>query len=115
MIVRNDSVFWEKSLIQKGKLLTAARVYPREDFAEIDTYEQLLELDRNSDHLDNEAIEIIQSTFSVDKDEIHDIKTLKKGMTNRSFIFSCKNQKYIMRIQGEGTDELINREHEYEV
>ena len=80
--VRNDSEFWEKSLIQKGKLLTSARVYPREDFAEIDTYEQLLELDRNSDHLDNEAIGIIQSTFSVDKDEIHNIKTLKKGMTN---------------------------------
>ena len=112
--VRNDSEFWEKSLIQKGKLLTSARVYPREDFAEIDTYEQLLELDRNSDHLDNEAIEIIQSTFSVDKDEIHNIKTLKKGMTNRSFVFSCKSQRYIMRIPGEGTDELINREHEYE-
>ena len=43
----------------------------------------------------------------MDKDEIHNIKTLKKGMTNRSFVFSCKNQRYIMRIPGEGTDELI--------
>ena len=113
--VRNISEFWEKSLLQKNKLLVAARIYPNNEFSEINTYEQLLELDRDSDHLDNEAIEIIQSTFSVDKNEIHDIKTLKKGMTNRSFIFSCKNKRYIMRIPGEGTDELINREHEYEV
>lgn len=112
---RNISEFWEKSLLQKNKLLVAARIYPNNEFSEINTYEQLLELDRDSDHLDNKAIEIIQSTFSVDKDEIHNIKTLKKGMTNRSFIFSCKNKRYIMRIPGEGTDELINREHEYEV
>lgn len=67
-----------KSLYFKNKLLVAARIYPNNEFSEINTYEQLLELDRDSDHLDNEAIEIIQSTFSVDKNEIHDIKTLKK-------------------------------------
>ena len=36
-------------------------------------------------------------------------------MTNRSFIFKCKDKKYIMRIPGEGTDNLINRSQEYEV
>ena len=30
-------------------------------------------------------------------------------MTNRSFLFTCKGKKYIMRIPGEGTDQLINR------
>lgn len=33
-------------------------------------------------------------------------------MTNRSFLFSCKDKKYIMRIPGEGTDQLINRRQE---
>lgn len=36
-------------------------------------------------------------------------------MTNRSFLFSCHNKKYIMRIPGEGTDQLINRREEAEV
>ena len=33
-------------------------------------------------------------------------------MTNRSFLFSVKGEKYIMRIPGEGTDQLIDRAHE---
>ena len=36
-------------------------------------------------------------------------------MTNRSFLFTCKEQKYIMRIPGEGTDHLINRKEEADV
>ena len=36
-------------------------------------------------------------------------------MTNRSFLFECKEKKYIMRIPGEGTDKLINRREEAEV
>ena len=33
-------------------------------------------------------------------------------MTNRSFLFSCRGEKYIMRIPGEGTGRLINRREE---
>ena len=40
---------------------------------------------------------------------------LKKGMTNRSFLFSVYGNKYIMRIPGEGTAQLINRAQEAEV
>ena len=36
-------------------------------------------------------------------------------MTNRSFLFKCGNKKYIMRIPGEGTDQLINRKEEADV
>lgn len=36
-------------------------------------------------------------------------------MTNRSFLFTCKGKKYIMRIPGEGTDQLINRRQEASV
>ena len=37
---------------------------------------------------------------------------LKKGMTNRSFLCRCRDKKYIMRIPGEGTEQLINRKEE---
>ena len=40
---------------------------------------------------------------------------LKKGMTNRSFVFSSSGQRYILRIPGEGTDRLINRKQEADV
>ena len=40
---------------------------------------------------------------------------LRFYMTNRSFLFAVNNEKYIMRIPGEGTDELIDRNEEAEV
>ena len=48
-------------------------------------------------------------------EEITEIEMLKKGMTNRSFFFVNRNQRYIMRIPGEGTEQLINRKQEYQV
>lgn len=36
-------------------------------------------------------------------------------MTNRSFVFTVKGSKYVMRIPGEGTDKLIDRKQEAEV
>ena len=36
-------------------------------------------------------------------------------MTNKSFIFEVDGIKYIIRIPGECTNELINRSNEYEV
>ena len=59
-----------------------------------------------------EAIDVICNALKVTPKDIKDITVLKKGMTNRSFLFSCKEKKYIMRIPGEGTDELINRKQE---
>ena len=63
----------------------------------------------------SDSIDIISSSLGIEKDKIHDIKVLKKGMTNRSFLFCVNNGKYIMRIPGEGTDELINRKEETSV
>lgn len=59
------------------------------------------------------ALEIIEKQFGVDRTKIENIKWLKKGMTNNSFVFECRGEKYIMRIPGVGTDRLINREQEY--
>lgn len=58
---------------------------------------------------------IIADALQVSVLSIMDITVLKQGMTNRSFRFSCEGQKYILRIPGEGTNRLINREQEAEV
>ncbi len=57
----------------------------------------------------------ISNILAVPTDDILDIRILKKGMTNRSFLFSYQNSDYILRIPGEGTDRLINRKAETEV
>ena len=79
---------------------------------EINTYEQLRDLDRYSSQLHSEAIDVIAETMGVSTEAVTDISVLKKGMTNRSFRFRCKGQAYIMRIPGEGTDQLISRPNE---
>lgn len=40
---------------------------------------------------------------------------LKRGMTNQTFLFTAKGEKYLLRLSGEGTEHIINREHEVAV
>lgn len=58
---------------------------------------------------------MIAKALCCDQKEITDIQTWKKGMTNRSYRFSCKGKPYILRVPGEGTDQLIDRRQEYQV
>ena len=108
----HDRDFWEEALYQDGKMLVDAKVIPAEDVVEINTYEQLREIDSDSQALKTDAISVIQQALRAEAHEITDITVLKKGMTNRSFLFRCRDKRYIMRIPGEGTDQLINRREE---
>lgn len=112
---RYDGSFWEETLYEKNRMIVSARVVHATDIIEINTYEQLRELDEDSNHLKSDAIAIITNALGVKATDIIDITVLKKGMTNRSFLFSCRDKKYIMRIPGEGTDQLINRREEAQV
>lgn len=109
---RYDGAFWEETLYQKDRMIVTARVVHAADAVEINTYEQLREIDSDSSQLQTDAIQVICEALGAQQDEVTNITVLKKGMTNRSFLFSCKNKKYIMRIPGEGTDQLINRRQE---
>ncbi|RKM54525.1 winged helix-turn-helix transcriptional regulator [Butyrivibrio sp. X503] len=111
-----DDKFWEESLYKNDKMIVRARVVHSSDVVEINTYEQLRDLDSDSNQLKSDALKTISKELCCNGDNIVDIKVLKKGMTNRSFLFRIDDGenvgKYIMRIPGEGTDKLINREHE---
>lgn len=109
---RYDGCFWEETLFEKDRLLLPPRLVSPESVVEINTYEQLRELDSHSTQLRSEAIDVIAETMGVTTDAVTDISVLKKGMTNRSFRFRCKGAEYIMRIPGEGTDQLISRPQE---
>ncbi|MBR1781502.1 MAG: NTP transferase domain-containing protein [Oscillospiraceae bacterium] len=109
---RHDDAFWEEALYQKDRMILPARVVHGAEVFEINTYEQLRELDSDSNHLKSDAIGTIARVLGVSAAEVTDISVLKKGMTNRSFLFTVRGSKYIMRIPGEGTDQLIDRGQE---
>lgn len=93
-------------------MFVTANVVNSMNVAEINTYEQLRDLDADSDQLNSDIIKIASTVLGCDT---NDIEVLKKGMTNRSFLFKALGQKYIMRIPGEGTDQLIDRKNEADV
>lgn len=107
--------FWEVVLFEKNKMLPWAKVSHGTDTIEITTYEQLRELDSQSNHLKSDAMVTIEEVFHTTLNKIKNISVLKKGMTNRSFLFDFRDNRYIMRIPGEGTGKLINRKQEYDI
>lgn len=93
---RHDGDFWEAALPVGRRIPVAARVVPAESVAEINTYEQLREIDSDAEHLRTDAIDIICAALHAEPAEITEIRVLKKGMTNRSFLFRCRGGRYIM-------------------
>ena len=112
---KHDDAFWETALYDRDRMFIRARVVHSSDAVEINTYEQLRELDSHSNQLKSDAIQKIAEALDCREQDVKEITVLKKGMTNRSFLFSVNGTKYIMRIPGEGTDQLINRKQEAEV
>lgn len=110
-----DNSFWEEILYDNDKMNITAKLVSHVGNYEINTLEQLRYIDEKSDNLKSEIITLIAKVFKTEEASIKNISVLKKGMTNRSFKFELNNEYYIMRIPGEGTDELINRKQEYEV
>jgi CTP:phosphocholine cytidylyltransferase-like protein/thiamine kinase-like enzyme len=125
---QNHGLFWEAALFTGNKMTVYARLVPASLTTEINTYEQLRSLDNTSPQLKSDKLDLIAGALHVSPDDIVDITVLKKGMTNRSFLFSCRTgvplglpasgtdgpclSRYIMRIPGEGTDRLIDRSGE---
>lgn len=105
--------FWEEAAMKDGKMILKPREASQNLVYEINTLEELRDLDEDSNQLNSEIISLISEVLSCETKEIIDIKALKKGMTNRSFEFACRGEHYIMRVPGEGTDKMINRKNEY--
>lgn len=108
--------FWEETLYENDRMIVQARMVHASDVVEINTYEQLRDLDSDSNQLESDALETIAGNLDCRPGDIVDIEILKKGMTNRSFLFRIDRGtnagKYIMRIPDEGTAHLINRRQE---
>ena len=88
---------------------------PEGQIHEFENLEELRQFDaRYQDHSDNQAMQLISRVFQIKQSEIHNIRCLKAGLTNHSFLFQVQGESYICRIPGEGTALLIDRAKEGE-
>ena len=62
-----------------------------------------------------EVAEIVAPLMNWRSEDISNVEMLKRGMTNRSYLFSHGDKRYIVRIPGEGTGKMIDRYKEYNV
>lgn len=86
---------------------------PDDQVYEFENLEELRLFDlKYQNHSDNQAMELVSKVFNIEESEIQNIRCLKSGMTNKSFLFEIKGEHYICRIPGPGTEMLINRKEE---
>jgi thiamine kinase-like enzyme len=58
---------------------------------------------------------LIAKAMGRNEADVRDIRPLEKGMTNISYLFALGGREYILRIPGEGTVRIIDRQKEYDV
>lgn len=58
---------------------------------------------------------IIADLMHTNEDSISNLCVVKKGLTNKSYTFQYNHMTYIIRIPGIGSNQLIDREQEFEV
>lgn len=107
-----ENSFWEEAIYTKNNVLLTPKLIDENDYVEFNDCNDLQQFDYESNCLNLEIFNIICESLNIKKSEIENITRLKAGMTNNSFLFETHGAKYIMRIPGEGTDQLINRQEE---
>ena len=103
--------------IPELKLCSQLEMYinrqPDDNVYEFENLEELRAFDpKYRDDSGSEAMQFVADVFGVRESEIRNIRRLKAGMTNNSWLFNLNGRSYICRIPGEGTDRLINRHNE---
>lgn len=118
-----EEYYWENVLMDiinnNPNNISLPNIYinkqPSDNIYEFENLAELREFDEKYNHSsDNFAMSLISSIFNIQESKITDIRCLKSGMTNNSFLFKIENKSYICRIPGTGTDLLINRSNEYD-
>lgn len=105
---------WEDLYIRYiGELEMYIRRYDAEKIKEFDSLDELRAFDDKYVGDSGSAIfRNICGVLGCAENEIHDIHPIKTGMTNLSFRFTCRGEKYVYRHPGVGTDAYINRRSE---
>ena len=110
-----DELLWEwvmkENLAKLPKM--KIRTYPKDVIFEFDSLSELREFD--SEYINHSGCKILENIaeyFAVKEGEISDFTAIDAGLTNRSFAFSVKDNRYVYRHPGDGTEKIISRKHE---
>lgn len=110
-------MYWEDALIDNldsfsfyGKKFQEGTIWEFESLDELRMFDHSYL--KNSGH---ESLDVISKALSCEIADIINCMPMNKGMTNRSFIFEVKNEKYVYRLPGVGTEKLISRQEEKKV
>lgn len=105
---------WEDLYIRHiGELELYSRKYEAGKLLEFDSLDDLRKFDESYvENVDSAIFRNICSVLHCTDREIRIICPLKAGMTNISFVFSCRGKQYVYRHPGIGTDTYINRRSE---
>lgn len=109
-----SSMFWEEFYAKHQKDLTLyAKMYEEKDVLEFDSIEDLRQFDSEFlMNVDSDIITNICSVLNCHPNEIVDIAVIQAGLTNVSFSFSVKKEKYVYRHPGGTAGNLIDRQAE---
>ncbi|MDO4268106.1 MAG: phosphotransferase [Eubacteriales bacterium] len=109
-----EQFYWEHVLMQHiDELEMDINRQPAGQIYEFENLEELRLFDpRYQNHSDNKALELAAQVLQVPESEIRNIRCVKAGMTNKSFLFQVNDRHYICRIPGPGTELLLNRRQE---
>ena len=109
-----EQFYWEHVLMQNiHHLEMDINRQPENQVYEFENLEELRQFDpRYQTRSDNKALELVSTVFQIPESDIHNIRCLKSGMTNKSFLFQIKDRHYICRIPGPGSELLVNRRQE---
>lgn len=105
---------WEALYVKHIKELDLyARHYDGDKVLEFDSLDELRQFD--NEYINNADSYILRNICGVLKcqaKDVADIKPIKAGLTNTSFVFTVNGNSYVYRHPGVGTENYINRRSE---
>lgn len=111
---KNHALLWEDILKKYlADLEIKAKIESKNIVYELESFEELREFDRQYQATSGNALlGLIADIFAVSEKEIVGIMPQKLGMTNHSFVFRIKDEQYIFRLPGQGSQQFIDRQKE---
>ncbi len=110
-----DQELWEQVLSDNLKKLPPMeiKVYPPDVIFEFDSLEELRAFDANYvNHTHSQIMHNITRVLHCSESEILHFRLIKEGLTNSSFVFEVRGERYVYRHPGEGSSALVSRTHE---
>lgn len=106
----HDGDYWEEALRQEGRMTLPAKVVAGDGVVEVNTYEQLRDLDGGADRLGEAELGEVASALHADPHEVGDVTLVKKGLVNSTFRLQVGSERYAFRVPSDragGTDRWL--------